>query len=337
MREDLGIRLNGLGDQHKIDSECVAALVTSSDGITVDTIALQKTTNPIEDLKKIQNASGAIIPDLALQCGWSTVFSRGPWNEMQNARQNPGCSSWVDMVMVVREGSGELGDHNQKRCKQVTHVSPLHQNCHLLIRRGGLSAFRSPLIQPAGYETAPATRPSGNVLVHIPLPFVPNLVLIIAEFDSFVALSYACKQTETVDGLMSMSPLRTQGIIPPSKLSVVATKLQKPFTPPRVFWEDVLERKGYRGPPRLRLLVLGELNSFYKRWRHFSNSLPYGTNPKPRASCLRMKALRRTNTFRRDLKTQEIIQPRKLSGLATKPQRQFTRVFQVGLLAPWPP
>ncbi|KAJ7642253.1 aminophospholipid-transporting P-type ATPase [Roridomyces roridus] len=106
------------------------------------------------------------------------------------------------------------------------------------------------------------------VVVPIPLPLSAILILVIdLGFELFVALSFAWDKPETVDGLMRMAPRKpvndrsilslkrkalrrtktlrrdpeTQEVIPPSKLSILAAKLQKPFT--RVFWEDALESK----------------------------------------------------------------------------------------------
>ncbi|KAJ7494483.1 aminophospholipid-transporting P-type ATPase [Mycena galericulata] len=104
------------------------------------------------------------------------------------------------------------------------------------------------------------------VVVPIPLPLPAILILVIdLGFELFVALSFAWDKPETIDGLMRMNPRKpvndrsilslkkkalrrtktlrrdpeTQEVIPPSKFSAWATKLQKPFT--RTYWEDVME------------------------------------------------------------------------------------------------
>ncbi|KAJ7067761.1 aminophospholipid-transporting P-type ATPase [Mycena belliarum] len=104
------------------------------------------------------------------------------------------------------------------------------------------------------------------VVVPLPLPLSAILILVIdLGFELFVALSFAWDKPETVDGLMRMAPRKpvnersilslkrkalrrtktlrrdpeTQEIIPPSRLSVLAGKLQKPFT--RAYWEDAME------------------------------------------------------------------------------------------------
>ncbi|KAH8100263.1 aminophospholipid-transporting P-type ATPase [Cristinia sonorae] len=105
------------------------------------------------------------------------------------------------------------------------------------------------------------------VVVPIPLPLSAILILVIdLGFELFVALSFAWDKPETKDGLMRMAPRKpvnnrsilslkkralrrtktlrrdteTQQVIPPSKLSVWASKVKAPFT--SVFWEDALER-----------------------------------------------------------------------------------------------
>ncbi|KAJ6606312.1 aminophospholipid-transporting P-type ATPase [Mycena vulgaris] len=104
------------------------------------------------------------------------------------------------------------------------------------------------------------------VVVPIPLPLSAILILVIdLGFELFVALSFAWDKPETMDGLMRMAPRKpvndrsilslkrkalrrtktlrrdpeTQEFIQPSKLSVLAGKLQKPFT--RAYWEDAME------------------------------------------------------------------------------------------------
>ncbi|CAK5279227.1 unnamed protein product [Mycena citricolor] len=119
------------------------------------------------------------------------------------------------------------------------------------------------------------------VVVPIPLPLSAILILVIdLGFELFVALSFAWDKPETVDGLMRMTPRKpvnersilslkrkalrrtktlrrdpeTQEVIPPSKFSVLAEKLRKPFT--RTYWEDVME------PSDGETLVDGKLLSY---------------------------------------------------------------------------
>ncbi|KAJ7651867.1 aminophospholipid-transporting P-type ATPase [Mycena rosella] len=104
------------------------------------------------------------------------------------------------------------------------------------------------------------------VVVPIPLPLSAILILVIdLGFELFVALSFAWDKPETIDGLMRMTPRKpvnersilslkrkalrrtktlrrdpeTQEFIQPSRLSVLAGRLQKPFT--RAYWEDAME------------------------------------------------------------------------------------------------
>ncbi|KAJ7577471.1 aminophospholipid-transporting P-type ATPase [Mycena floridula] len=104
------------------------------------------------------------------------------------------------------------------------------------------------------------------VVVPIPLPLSAILILVIdLGFELFVALSFAWDKPETEDGLMRMAPRKpvnersvmsikkkalrrtktlrrdteTQQVIPPSRLSVMVSKIKTPFT--RIFWEDALE------------------------------------------------------------------------------------------------
>ncbi|KAJ7144913.1 aminophospholipid-transporting P-type ATPase [Mycena crocata] len=104
------------------------------------------------------------------------------------------------------------------------------------------------------------------VVVPIPLPLSAILILVIdLGFELFVALSFAWDKPETVDGLMRMAPRKpvndrsilslkkkalrrtktlrrdpeTQEIVQPSKLSLLASRLRKPFT--RIYWEDAME------------------------------------------------------------------------------------------------
>ncbi|KAJ6500696.1 aminophospholipid-transporting P-type ATPase [Mycena sanguinolenta] len=104
------------------------------------------------------------------------------------------------------------------------------------------------------------------VVVPIPLPLSAILILVIdLGFELFVALSFAWDKPETIDGLMRMTPRKpvnersilslkrralqrtktlrrdpeTQEIIPPSRLSVLMTRLNKPFT--RTYWENAME------------------------------------------------------------------------------------------------
>ncbi|KAJ7885400.1 aminophospholipid-transporting P-type ATPase [Mycena leptocephala] len=104
------------------------------------------------------------------------------------------------------------------------------------------------------------------VVVPIPLPLSAILILVIdLGFELFVALSFAWDKPETIDGLMRMTPRKpvnersilslkrkalrrtktlrrdpeTQEVLPPSKLSLLMTKLRKPFT--RAYWEDAME------------------------------------------------------------------------------------------------
>ncbi|KAJ7915024.1 aminophospholipid-transporting P-type ATPase [Mycena leptocephala] len=104
------------------------------------------------------------------------------------------------------------------------------------------------------------------VVVPIPLPLSAILILVIdLGFELFVALSFAWDKPETIDSLMRMAPRKpvnersilsikrkalrrtktlqrhpeTQELIHPSKLSLLATKLRKPFT--RAYWTDAME------------------------------------------------------------------------------------------------
>ncbi|KAJ7063657.1 aminophospholipid-transporting P-type ATPase [Mycena amicta] len=104
------------------------------------------------------------------------------------------------------------------------------------------------------------------VVVPIPLPLSAILILVIdLGFELFVALSFAWDKPETIDGLMRMEPRKpvnegsilslkrkalrrtktlrrdpeTQDIIPPSKLSILLSKLRTPFT--REYWQDAME------------------------------------------------------------------------------------------------
>ncbi|KAJ6583163.1 aminophospholipid-transporting P-type ATPase [Mycena vulgaris] len=104
------------------------------------------------------------------------------------------------------------------------------------------------------------------VVVPIPLPLSAILILVIdLGFELFVALSFAWDKPETIDGLMRMAPRKpvnersilsikrkalrrtktlrhhpeTQELIHPSKLSLLVTKLRRPFT--RAYWEHAME------------------------------------------------------------------------------------------------
>ncbi|KAJ3878893.1 aminophospholipid-transporting P-type ATPase [Lentinula edodes] len=124
------------------------------------------------------------------------------------------------------------------------------------------------------------------VIVPIPLPLSAILILVIdLGFELFVALSFAWDKPETVDGLMRMTPRKpvnegsiaslkrralrrtktlrrdseTQNIIPPSKLSKLATKFTKPFT--REYWEDVMEPTDNEDLVDLKLLSYSYLEA----------------------------------------------------------------------------
>ncbi|KAJ7778681.1 aminophospholipid-transporting P-type ATPase [Mycena maculata] len=119
------------------------------------------------------------------------------------------------------------------------------------------------------------------VVVPIPLPLSAILILVIdLGFELFVALSFAWDKPETIDGLMRMTPRKpvndrsilslkkkalrrtktlrrdpeTQEVLPPSRVSVLAEKLRKPFT--RTYWEDAME------PTDGETLVDGKLLSY---------------------------------------------------------------------------
>ncbi|PPQ97968.1 hypothetical protein CVT26_003117 [Gymnopilus dilepis] len=119
------------------------------------------------------------------------------------------------------------------------------------------------------------------VVVPIPLPLSAILILVIdLGFELCVALSFAWDQPETADGLMRLKPRKpvndrsinalkrralkrsktlrrdaeTLEVIPPSKWSILLSKLKTPFK--RSYWEEVLE------PTDNENLVDGKLLSY---------------------------------------------------------------------------